>query len=124
MSPLNRQPDPDPHKRTDIFISAVTPATDKIYTDLTGKFPVQSSLGNKYILIVYHYDANAIIAEPLKDRTAGEIAKAHERVYNYLPIRGLKPKFEILDNERSTELIRMMNKHNIQYQLVPPSTQG
>lgn len=124
IPPIKQQPDPDPHKRTDIFISAVTPATDKIYTDLTGKFPIQSSLGNKYILIVYHYDANAIIAEPLRDRTAGEIAKAHERVYNYLTLRGLKPKFEILDNECSAELIRMMKKHDIQYQLVPPIYTG
>ena len=69
--------EPDKSK-TNIFIEAIVPATDKIYTDLTGKFPIQSSLGNKYILITYHYDANCILAEPLQDRTAGEITKAHQ----------------------------------------------
>ena len=111
---------PDPTERTNLFIHAIVPATDKIYTDLTGKFPVQSALGNKYILIVYHYDANAIIAEPLKDRTAGSIAKAHERVYDYLTARGLAPKVEILDNECSAELVRLMRKRKIAFQLVPP----
>ena len=56
---------------TNLFICAIVRATNKNYSDLTGKFPMQSALGNKYVLIVYHYDANAIIAEPLKNRTAG-----------------------------------------------------
>ena len=98
----------------------MTTATDKIYTNLTGKFPVQSSLRNKYILIIYHYDTNAILADPLKDRTARSIADAHERIYDYLTIRGLKPMFEILDNKCSEYLIRVMTKYNIAYQLVPP----
>ena len=109
-----------PPVRTNKVICAVTPATDKIYSDLTGQFPVQSSLGNKYILIMYHYDANAIIAEPLKDRTAQSIANAHEKVYDYLTNRGLKPLFEVLDNECSKTLIAVMTKRNISFQLVPP----
>ena len=62
----------------------------------------------------------ASLAEPLKDRTAGEIAKSHERVYDYLALRGLKPQFEVLENKYSGELIRMMTKHKISFQLVPP----
>jgi hypothetical protein len=38
----------------------------QIYSDLTGRFPVTSSRGNKYLLVVYDYDSNAIIAEPRK----------------------------------------------------------
>ena len=117
--PTTQVPAP-PNTKTNILITAIVPATDKIYTDLTGKFPVQSSLGNKYILITYHYDANCILAEPLKDRTAGEIANAHQRVYSYLTLRGLKPKYEVLDNECSGHLIQMMTKNKIEFQLVPP----
>ena len=40
------------------------------YTDLTGRFPFRSSRGNEYILIGYHHDVNAILAEPLKNRQA------------------------------------------------------
>ena len=120
---------PSPITRTNIHICAVIlaaapcsilPATDKIYTDLTGKFPVQSTLGNKYVLVTYCVDANSIIAEPIKDRTAGEIARAHQTVYTYLADRGLKPKFEVLDNECSAELIQVMRKNKIDFQLVPP----
>ena len=70
-------------------------------------------LGSKYILIIYHYDVNAIIAEPLKDRTVKSIANAHERIYDYLTIRGLKPKFEILDNECSREMDEEFNEAEV-----------
>jgi hypothetical protein len=122
-------PSSKPATWTNIHICAIVPATapcsiypptDKIYTDLTGKFPVQSTLGNKYILISYCVDANSILAEPIKDRTAGEIARAHQAVYTYLTTRGLKSQFEILDNECSADLIQVMQKNNIQFQLVPP----
>ena len=38
------------------------------YIDLTGRFPYRSAQGNEYILVTYHYYANAILAEPLKHR--------------------------------------------------------
>ena len=44
------------------------------YTDLTGRFPFRSSRGNEYILIGYHYDANATLAEPIKNMEAETIA--------------------------------------------------
>ena len=51
------------------------------------------------------------------DRTAKSIASAHQRIYNYLTIRGLKLKFEILDNECSHDLIKLMTKNDIIFQL-------
>ena len=33
-----------------------------------GKFPAMYSKGNKYVCVVYAYDANAILAEPIKNR--------------------------------------------------------
>ena len=47
----------------------VPTATGQVYSDLTGHFPVQSSKGNKYLLIVYDYNSNAILAKPMKNRT-------------------------------------------------------
>jgi hypothetical protein len=41
-------------------------ATGQIYTDQTGRFPITSSRGNKYIMILYNYESNDILAEPLK----------------------------------------------------------
>ena len=114
-SPSSLSSDSEPVVRTNLFICTVVNATDKIYSDLTSKFPVQSTLGNKYILVVYNYDANAILAEPLRDRSAAEIARAHQVLYTYLTDRGLKPNFEVIDNEYSTELIQVMRKNDIAF---------
>jgi hypothetical protein len=38
----------------------------QIYTDQTDRFPVISSKRNKYIMVLYEYDGNAILAEPIK----------------------------------------------------------
>jgi hypothetical protein len=50
--------------------------TGKIYTDQTGRYPVVSSKGNKYIMVFYVYDGNAIMAEPITNRTAAELLRA------------------------------------------------
>jgi hypothetical protein len=38
----------------------------QIYTDQTGRFPVTSSGGNKYIMLLYNYDSNSIATELMK----------------------------------------------------------
>jgi hypothetical protein len=60
------------------FVYAATIDAGQIYTDHTGIFPVVSSKGNKYIMILYDYDNNAILAKPIKDRTAPELLKAFQ----------------------------------------------
>jgi hypothetical protein len=55
--------------------------TGNIYADQTGRFPITSSQGHKYILILYDYDSNAILAKPIKSRSAGDILRAYT---NYL----------------------------------------
>jgi hypothetical protein len=57
------------------FVYAATIDAGQIYTDQTGRFPVVSSKVNKYIMILYDYDSNAILAQPIKDRTASELLK-------------------------------------------------
>ena len=47
-------------------------ATDKAYTDLTGRFPFSSGRGHQYVLIGYHIDSNAILQRAIKNRTAVE----------------------------------------------------
>jgi hypothetical protein len=60
------------------FVYAATIDAGQIYTDKTGRFPVVSSKGNKYIMILYDYDSNAILAQPIKDRTAPELLRAFQ----------------------------------------------
>jgi hypothetical protein len=81
---------------------------------------VVSSKGNKYIMILYDYDSNAILAQPIKDRTSPELLKAFQVREQELVARGLTPKLMKLDNEASKLLKTYLHQQNITFQLVPP----
>jgi hypothetical protein len=92
------EPDLDQGIKTQ-YVYTVTIYAGQIYTDQTGRFPVVSSKGNNYIMILYDYDSNAILAQPIKDRTAPELLRAFKVMEQELVARGLKPKLMKLDNE-------------------------
>jgi hypothetical protein len=102
------------------YVYADTIDAGQIYTDQTGRFPVVSSKGNNYIMILYDYDSNAILAQPIKDRTAPELLKAFQVMEQELVARGLKPKLMKLDNEASKLLKTYLHQQNITFQLFPP----
>ena len=76
--------------------------TGKLYTDLTGRFPVQSSRAHKYILVAYNFDSNSIHVRPLKSRHDNDTIKAYEDIYDMLKQRGQKPKLPRLSKTSST----------------------
>jgi len=95
--------------------------TGTIHTDLTGRFPVTSLQGHKYLLILYHYDSNAILAEPLKSRNDSEVLPAYDKLINLLKARGLTPRLHRLDNEASKALkTRLHDEHKMTLQMAPP----
>jgi hypothetical protein len=102
------------------YVYAATIYAGKIYTDQTGRFPVVPSKGNKYIMILYDYESNIILAQPIKDRTAPELLRDFQVMEQELVARGLKPKLMKLDNEASKLLKTYLHQHNITFQLVPP----
>jgi hypothetical protein len=71
-------------------------------------------------MILYDYDSNAILTQPIKYRTAPELLKAFQVMEQELVARGLKPKLMKLDNEASTLLTVYLHQQNITFQLVPP----
>jgi hypothetical protein len=73
----------------------------KTYTDLTGRFPHQSSRGNNYIFVAYNYDGNAILAHPMKNREADTIINAWNMIHTRLRDNGIVSTHYILDNECS-----------------------
>jgi hypothetical protein len=102
------------------FVYAATIDAGQIYTDQTGIFPVVSSKGKKYIMILYDYDSNAILAQPIKYRTAPELLRAFRVMEQELVARGLQPKLMKLENEASKLLKMYLHQQNITFQLVPP----
>ena len=93
---------------------------NKSYCDLTGRFPHKSTRGNQYLFVLYDYDSNAILFEPLKTRQAHEITKAFNKIYTKLTQHTSEPRLYILDNECSNDLKLSILKNKGTYQLVPP----
>ena len=77
-------PSDSPTIETNEMIATITPfiKTKKAFRDLPGKFPITSSRGAQYFLVIYHYDNNAIFVHTLKNRTAQEIETAYLHIYN------------------------------------------
>ena len=95
----NKIPDDGDETHECYFMIEQLATRGKTFSDQTGRFPVTSSKGNKYIMIMYSYDANAILGEPMKSRTEDEILRAFSQLNSYLADRGFKPKWHRLDNE-------------------------
>jgi hypothetical protein len=105
--------------KTHCIYAAVVGAR-KNYTDQTGRFPVFSSRGNVSITVLYEYDGNAIMAEPIKNNKAAELLGSFQVMEQKLTSRGLKPKLIILENEASKLLKDYLHDQDINFQLVPP----
>jgi hypothetical protein len=101
---------------------AIHDLSSQIYTDLTGPFPVTSSCGHKYILVLYDYDSNAILMEPMRNRSDTDHLRAYNKLHQYLLDQGFRPHLQKVDNEASTALKRTIRAKGIDYQLVPPHT--
>jgi hypothetical protein len=94
--------------------------TGKMYSDQTGQMVAPSSKGNNYIFIMYDYDSNAILAEPMQNRKAESLLAAYKKVHQTLRSKGMSPKIQMLDNECPQILKNYMTQQNIKYQLATP----
>ena len=113
-------PSQEPAVRTNFVYTKVVEVTGQVFTDQTGRFPVTSSKGSQYIMVLYDYDSNAILAEPMKNRSERELVQVYTKMHTYLCRRGLKPWLQKLDNECPAGLKAFMEEEEIKYQLVPP----
>ena len=61
-----------------ITIETVLLPTGRIYNDQIGKFPLTSINRNKYIFILFVYNSNAILVQPLPSRDVHNIIQAYQ----------------------------------------------
>ena len=73
-------------------ITKLQPLKEKTYSDQTGRFPHRSLHGNKYIMIMYNHNANAILAKSIPNRQAKTIASAWEELHKRLTQHGHEKK--------------------------------
>ena len=71
--------------------------------DLTGRFLHRLSSGNSYLFVLYDYDTNIILIEPLKSHQAGEIAVLFKKCLVRLAKNLVHPNFFVMDNECSSD---------------------
>ena len=75
-------------KNEDVFIAFLEADTNgTVYNALTGKFPVTSISGYKYVMVFYHYDSNGIVFRPMKNRSDIEAMRVYEDMYDYIKSR-------------------------------------
>ena len=70
----------------------------KLFSDQTGPFSRTSNRGRKCVVVFYVFDKNVIKLVTIKNRTQGELMRAYKEVYDYLTMRGHKPRLHKLDN--------------------------
>ena len=91
-----------------------------MYTDQTGNFPVVSSWGKKYMMVLVDVDSGSIWAKAMKNRTEGETIQAHRRALLRMKLCVIVPKWQILHNKASSLYKQEIRDMNMKYQLVPP----
>ena len=95
---------------------------EKIFSDQSGRFPTRSYKGNQYIMVLYKMDvSNSVHAEPMRNRTSGEMVRAYQAILDRLKAAGINPSLHILDNECSQEFKDVITSNQLRYQLVPPN---
>ena len=109
----------EPEATDEAIYTAIHAITDKIYSDQTGRFPVTSSKGNKYVMVLYHYKSNAILVEPIKSRQDSDMIKAYNNLITRITTKHALPTIHYMDNEAS---INFKANLKTKYQLVPPHT--
>ena len=91
-----------------------------VYSDLAGKFPVQSYEGHLYLFVCYVYSKNAIIMRTMTSRSDESMVETFKSVYEFLKKYNCSPKLHVLDNECSKAVQNFVEKENTNIQLVKP----
>ena len=72
-------------------------------------------------MVLYDYDSNAILTEPLKNNTTSELVRSQTRLTQYLLDLGIKPTALHIDNDCPEDLKRFSGSNSIDFQICPPN---
>jgi hypothetical protein len=92
-----------------------------MFSNQTGKFPIRSLCGNKYIMVMVEIDSNAILVEPMKNCKDAKMIQAYNALLLQLKWAGIVPKKHVLDNEVSENMKNhICDMCKLDMELVPP----
>eukprot|EP00804_Cyclotella_cryptica_P002199 CCRYP_018252-RA/>CCRYP_018252-RA protein AED:0.18 eAED:0.16 QI:0/0/0/1/0.4/0.16/6/0/1101 len=107
-------------KHKDVYLRVFDATKKTMYTDQTGRFPITSARGHKYIMVAVELDGNYIDAEPVKSRKAKELTDAYQKIFCRWKSTGvICPNWHILDNEAPEELKQAIRENKCRVELTP-----
>jgi hypothetical protein len=107
-------------KHKDVYLRVFDATKKAMYSDQTGRFPISSSQGNKYIMVAVKLDGNYIDAEPLKTRGTQSLINAYQAIFSrWKATNTISPNWHILDNEAPEALKQAIRENNCRVELTP-----
>jgi hypothetical protein len=107
-------------KHKDVYIRVFDATKKAMYSDQTGKFPITSSRGNKYIMVAVELDGNYIDAEPLKTRETASLIQAYQTIFGrWKATNVVSPNWHILDNEAPEAFKEAIRQNKCRVELTP-----
>ncbi len=92
-----------------------------MFSDQTGRFPIQSLRGNKYIMVMVEINSNTILVEPMKNHKDAKMIQAYNTLLLQLKWSGITPKKHVLDNKVSDNMKNhICDTCKLDMELVPP----
>ena len=71
-------------------------------------------------MIMYNYDANAIMAQSISDRKSPMLQKAFLTLFNKINLKWYKLSIICLDNKISKDYLNLLKEVGLKVQLVSP----
>ena len=107
-------------KHKDVYLMVFDTTKKSMFSDQTGKFPITSARGNKYIMVAVELDGNYIDGEPIQSRKAKSLTKAYQAIFQRWKATGvICPNWHILDNEAPEELKQAIRENKCRVELTP-----
>ena len=116
---LHFKPNPgETHK--DVYLRVFDATKKSMYTDQTGRFPITSSRGNKYIMVAVEMDGNYIDAEPMRSRTTKDLITAYQAIFGrWKATSVICPNWHVLDNEAPEDLKQAIRENGCRVEITP-----
>ena len=107
-------------KHKDVYLRTFDATKKQMYSNQTGKFPITSAQGNKYIMVAVELDGNYIDAEPIQSRNAKALTEAYEKIFQRWKATGaVSLNWHILVNKAHEELKQAIHVNKCRVVLTP-----
>jgi hypothetical protein len=91
-----------------------------VYKYLTGSFPFISLDGSICFLVMYHYEANAILTMPISALDDISIFNTYKMQFDDITSKGFKPKINIMDNQVTKHIKAFLTEQQCKLHLIEP----